>query len=193
MKRIQAALTVLLAALLLTGCGEEAVKNVEIDAVSKGWRPPLRDAEAITALRQEAAEAGKVLVIDCWATWCPPCVALFPQLHQALKERDDVMLVSLSFDEGEDLLLDAAEFLAKHKALDNAYQAAEGADAKALIAQALSPNWDGGALPAIFVYAPDGTLAYEMLQTRGGVQDWVSQITDAVDNLTQDAQNPVGQ
>ena len=174
-------------ALLLIGCGgdDETVwppGEFHIDAVSKGWRPPMVDADAVTALRKQAASEGRALVVDCWATWCGSCVAMFPHLHQAVKERgEDVLLVSLSFDEGEDLSKQAAGFLNEHKAMENAYRAAEGSDAKDAVAKALSPNWDGGALPAVFVYAPDGGIALEFTQTRGQVQDWVDEITAAVD------------
>jgi cytochrome c biogenesis protein CcmG/thiol:disulfide interchange protein DsbE len=44
---------------------------------------------------------GKVLVLNLWATWCPPCVEETPSLEQfAQKMRDEnVMVVSLSVDE----------------------------------------------------------------------------------------------
>ena len=44
---------------------------------------------------------GKVLVLNLWATWCPPCVEETPSLEQfAQKMREDgVMVVSLSVDE----------------------------------------------------------------------------------------------
>lgn len=143
---------------------------------------PIINANTITALRRQAALQNKVLVVDCWATWCPSCVAMFPHLHKAMKERgDDVMLISLTFDEGEALTEKAGQFLTKHDAWDNAYQATPDSDEKDAIAKALSDNWDGGALPAIFVYKPDGSTAHEMLETRGDLKDWVGEITEAVD------------
>ena len=44
---------------------------------------------------------GQVLVLNLWATWCPPCVEETPSLEQfAQKMRDEgVMVVSLSVDE----------------------------------------------------------------------------------------------
>ncbi|MEM6259696.1 MAG: TlpA disulfide reductase family protein [Planctomycetota bacterium] len=184
--------------LVITGCGEAestATQNEsktiaqsrEINKQIRGGSEPIErtipvaDAAALTALREQAAEEGKVLVIDCWATWCGSCVAMFPHLHKAMKERGDgVMLVSLTFDEDEELTRKAGEFLTKQDAWDGALQAAEG-DARDEVPKALSDTWDGGALPAVFVYKPDGTTAYEMLETRGEVKDWVDGIAAAVD------------
>ena len=170
-------------ALLISGCGQEPKQEQEQDVHGPAKRPlPIADAEAITTLRQQAVAQGKVLVIDCWATWCSSCVAMFPHLHEAMMQRrEEVLLISLCYDEGESSIDKASAFLTQQHAWDNAHRAAEGADAKDAIAKALGEQWDGGALPAVFVYKPDGTLVYELLETRGEVQDWVDEITQAVD------------
>jgi thiol-disulfide isomerase/thioredoxin len=48
------------------------------------------------------AAKGKVVLVDCWAVWCPPCVATFPKLvekHQKYKDKGLVCL-SVSLDAG---------------------------------------------------------------------------------------------
>ncbi len=46
--------------------------------------------------------AGRGLVINLWATWCPPCVAEMPALDRlaATLERDNIQVLPLSSDRG---------------------------------------------------------------------------------------------
>ena len=78
-----------------------------------------------------ASHRGKVVLLNFWATWCPPCVAEMPsleRLHRALGP-EGLAVVTVSTDEDEEVL---REFVAELKLtlpllLDPGGRVAEGA------------------------------------------------------------------
>jgi len=60
-----------------------------------------------------ASQRGKVVVLNFWATWCPPCVAEMPsleRLHRSLSP-EGVSVVTVSTDEDE---AELRRFVAEH-------------------------------------------------------------------------------
>ena len=52
---------------------------------------------------------GRIIVLNFWATWCPPCIIEFPQLLElANREQDNITLITLSVDENPE---DITKFL----------------------------------------------------------------------------------
>lgn len=48
---------------------------------------------------------GKVVVLNLWATWCPPCIAEFPSLLElAQAHPEDIVVIALSSDMNEPAL-----------------------------------------------------------------------------------------
>lgn len=102
---------------------------------------------------------GKVVVLDCWSTSCPPCVKEFPELV-ALAERHAGQVVCLSlaieydgFGTPEEYLPPVKGFLEKVKAgLVVNFVASEEADA-------IYKKLDMVSVPAVYVWKPDGSLA----------------------------------
>ena len=56
---------------------------------------------------------GKVLLVNFWATWCPPCVAEMPELQQLQTERQSkgLQIVGIGIDSPTNI----REFSEKHK------------------------------------------------------------------------------
>jgi len=106
-----------------------------------------------------AAHRGKVVVLDCWSTSCPPCVKEFPRLVAlAAAHPDDVACLSLSFDyEGigtpEEVLPPVREFLASVGA-GRVVNMLTREDADAMYRKLGLDS-----VPAVYVYGPDGMLA----------------------------------
>jgi thiol-disulfide isomerase/thioredoxin len=71
-------------------------------------RESFAPALAVTTLQGEKysldAMSGKVVVIDFWATWCPPCVESVPELKDLLKKypREKLSLISVSADDDDE-------------------------------------------------------------------------------------------
>ena len=110
-------------------------------------------------LREVARHQGKVVVLDCWSTACPPCIKEFPGLVRlAAAHPDRVACLSLALDyDGvgtvDDLLPPVREFLAQveaHRVVNMI--ATEEVDA-------MIRKLDIVGVPAVFVWRPDGTLA----------------------------------
>ena len=59
-----------------------------------------------------AAERGRWVVVNYWATWCSPCIKEMPELSALDAMREDVRVIGLAFEEIEPDAM--AAFLKKH-------------------------------------------------------------------------------
>lgn len=101
-----------------------------------------------------AANKGKVLLVDFWATWCKPCRAEMPELVK-LETRlraKGVKLVTISADEPESEA-EAQKFAAQMGVPRPAYIRKAKDDEK--FCTFVDPKWSG-ALPALMVYDRSG-------------------------------------
>ena len=101
--------------------------------------------------------AGRLVLLDVWATWCRPCIAEIPtfnRLHAALTGRDDIAFVSLLADArtGGMLPLDAEAFVAEQGVTYPALYDLAGED------EALGAALGVTVYPSKFLIYPDGTI-----------------------------------
>lgn len=124
------------------------VGHLIVNALEESRRLPdvaLHDA-AGNAVRL-ADFAGKPLVVNLWATWCPPCRREMPVLHEAQSRHDDVVFLFANQGEGAEVV--------------DAYLAAEGLALRHVLldgGQRLGHEVGSVGLPTTLFYSPDGRL-----------------------------------
>lgn len=145
---------------MLAGCGGlgDGRPPLAADTRPRGAvRVELVDHDGLMAA--VAARAGKVVVLDCWSTSCPPCVKEFPRLVAlAAAHPERVACLSLAFDyEGigtpEESLPRVRGFLEQVGAGDVCNMLSrEDADV-------MYRKLDLTSVPAVSIWRPDGSLA----------------------------------
>jgi thiol-disulfide isomerase/thioredoxin len=129
---------VLLAATAALACGAEKLQPID----EAGYQ------------KLVAANKGKVLLVDFWATWCKPCRAEMPELIrlEARLRARGVKLVTVSADEPE-TEAEAEKFAAQMGIPRPAYIRRAKDDDRFI--GLVDPKW-GGALPALMLYDKTG-------------------------------------
>jgi thiol-disulfide isomerase/thioredoxin len=103
--------------------------------------------------------AGKVMFLNFWATWCPPCRKEIPDIIELSKEfsEDELIVIGISMDRDDQ----AYNTVSKFARLKNIpYSILVGNDK---VAEA----YDGiGAIPTTFIVNPDGTINEKIVGQR---------------------------
>ncbi|MEM6334216.1 MAG: TlpA disulfide reductase family protein [Planctomycetota bacterium] len=182
-------------AVVLGGCGDS---DVPVGSATTAQPAPLKEPPAadeavekrleridlagLRELIEEQVAADRVVVVDFWATWCVPCVEMFPHLHEGLKRLGDrVVAVSVSFDSEEGPYeARAYDFLAEHGALEHGYLTPLPADQEAMV-EGVGVAWAHVAPPAVYVFGPDGELVSETVgapDPKATAEAIVSEVTE---------------
>jgi thiol-disulfide isomerase/thioredoxin len=140
--------TFTLAALLVVGCdwwrggGGAAVDLQPID------RPTLD--------RVLKEHRGRVVLVDFWATWCPPCVELFPHSVDLARRYADrgLTVLSISLDDGSKEAAVRRFLAAQGATLVENFLAASGASPQTVAEFGI----EGGSIPFLKVYDREGRL-----------------------------------
>ena len=119
--------------------------------------PTLVPANAAAVLRAVRAPGAKAVVVNLWASWCPPCREEFPDILKVARELKGrgvrLVLVSGDFDAGRE---DAVKFLKEH-GVDSPTFIKTGGDQEFI--EGFAPEWSG-MLPTTLVYDGAGRLKH---------------------------------
>jgi thiol-disulfide isomerase/thioredoxin len=166
------ALTVLLPAVfLLSGCEKQLPPEPAIDV-------PLRTVDAAELARTVENHRGKVVLIDYWATWCEPCVELFPHAVELQRRWGNrgLAVITVSLDDPASTPT-VRRFLGRQGAITENLLSTYGVGSAAFTALKIKD----GALPHVQLYDRQGRL--QQVFNSGGKPIDPHAVARAVDKL----------
>ena len=96
-----------------------------------------------------AAQRGKWVIVNFWATWCSPCIEEMPAMSAFVESREDVRAIGLAWEDTDKA--EVLEFAKKHPV---AYPLAQP-DVYQPLADFETPR----GLPTTYLIDPDGRVA----------------------------------
>jgi thiol-disulfide isomerase/thioredoxin len=101
-----------------------------------------------------ADQRGKYVLVNFWATWCPPCRTEYPELNHIARtfEKDGLVVIGVSQDEDAEINL-VRRFLAQHRPIFKNYRAKPGHFTE--FTRAVDTKWRGS-IPTTFLYDREG-------------------------------------
>ena len=121
---------------------------------------------------------GKIVVLNFWATWCPPCVDEMPSLEQLQKrfQGKDVTVLAVSLDDDGN---DYHKFLKDHH-IDLLTVRESGQKTDTGVIAPVSSQYGTFKVPETYIIDRNGMIRRKFI----GAQDWTSpEIVNYIKNL----------
>ena len=99
---------------------------------------------------------GRVVIVNFWATWCPPCRAEMPSMQSAWEQLEDEGVMMLGIDVGEDedtIFQFTADYPVDFPLLLD-------------LDSRVTAEWPVRGLPTTFVVDPQGRIVYRAIGSR---------------------------
>lgn len=145
-------LVVLLSALPVASQAEQTLTAIPGRVMAPDFSLP----DTTGAMHKLSDYRGKVVIINFWTTWCPPCREELPSMNRAWhKIRDEgIAMLALNMGEDEDTIF--------------IFSADYPTDFPVLMDQSgeVIEQWPVKGLPTTYVIAPDGRIAYRAIGSR---------------------------
>lgn len=145
-----------------------------LNKVAKPFSAPDTEIADLNGTRHKLSDyRGKPVIVNFWATWCPPCRAELPSMNRAWAKVKDEGIIMLAVNVGE------TEETISHFNVDYPI------DFTILLDQAgmYAPEWKIGGMPTTFIVDSNGLVVYKVVGTREWDND---KILDAVRALKKD-------
>lgn len=118
---------------------------------------------------------GKVVFLDFWASWCPPCRASIPEVEKLYQEMKDRGLVVLGINVENNP--EAARDFARSRGIEYPVLLGDEQTARA---------YQIRGIPAFFIISPDGKIAHRYIGFQPALaQQWRSDILKLLPPLRQ--------
>ena len=129
--------------ILKTGVIQPSIEQEDLAAANYDFTLADQDGKRIDFVDYK----GKVVFINFWATWCPPCVAEMPDINSLYKEMNSehIEFVLISLDEEFEK---AKQFVERKNFNFPIYQ----------LASSLPSVYESSAIPTTYVLSPEGQI-----------------------------------
>lgn len=172
---------------LLGGCGKQDLPTADVEPQDRVEQDPV----VVTVVDRTGYDAvlvslrGKVVLVDCWASWCLPCMQQLPHTFELAKRHSNLAVVTLAFDD-PDNKEQLTTLLSSHGAQAATHNLVSAAGSSTTSMEDFEIS--AGALPHYKVYDSTGKLRHTFeIDPSAETQFTTADIDAAVDELLDEA------